>query len=67
MRLTAAHRLRRKLRKLGGKPVVKGEAFPVKQRDREDGGEQDLLYDGEVERARDWAASILDTLGAASG
>ena len=35
MRLTAAHRLRRKLRKLGGKPIAKAETFLVRQRDRE--------------------------------
>ena len=66
MRLTAAHRLQRKLRKLGGKPVAKAETFLVKEREREEEGEQDLLYDGEVDHARDWAASILDRLEAAS-
>lgn len=67
MRLTAAHRLQRKLRKLGGKPVAKAETFLARQRDKEYQGEQDLLYDGEIERARDWAASIFGKLEAASG
>ncbi|MFC2029384.1 flavodoxin family protein [Chloroflexota bacterium] len=67
MRLTAAHKLLRKMRKLGGRQAAKPETFLVKQRDREDEGQHDLLYDGEVERARDWATALLDKLEASSG
>jgi flavodoxin len=67
MRLTAAHKLGRKLRKLGGRPAAKPETFLVKERDREDEGEQDLLYDGEIERAREWATSILANLQTGTG
>lgn len=62
MLMTAAHRLRSKLRKLGGKPVVKAETFLVGERDRELEGEQDLLYPGEIERAKEWAGEILNRL-----
>jgi flavodoxin len=62
MRLTAGNRLRSKLRKLGGKPVVKAETFLVGERDRELEGEQDLLYQGEIERAKEWAGDILNRL-----
>ena len=49
---TAAGRLQNKLRKLGGRPVTKPETFEVVERDGP-------LYDGELERARVWAAGIL--------
>jgi hypothetical protein len=49
---TAAHKLAPRLRKLGGKRVVPPETFHVIDRDGP-------LYEGEIERARTWAASIL--------
>jgi flavodoxin len=49
---TAAHRLARKLGKLGGKQVVPPETFHVVER-------EGPLYDGELERAKEWAAGIL--------
>lgn len=52
-RFTAAKRIDRKLRKLGGKRLVPPETFHVK--DHHEGP----LYDGEIERARTWAESIL--------
>jgi flavodoxin len=51
-RFTAARKLARHLRKLGGRQVVGPETFHVEAR-------EGPLYDGEIERARDWAASIL--------
>jgi flavodoxin len=62
MLLTAAHRLLRKLRKLGGKRVVKPETFLVEKSDLQPDGEIDLLYDGEIERAKEWAVAILKKL-----
>jgi flavodoxin len=53
-RFTAAKRIDRKLRKLGGKRLVAPETFYV-HRDHEG-----PLYDGEIERAKQWAESILD-------
>lgn len=51
-RFTAARRLDRQLRKLGGRRVVAPETFIVE-------GREGPLEDGEVERARQWAESIL--------
>lgn len=56
-RFTAAWRLAQKLRKLGGKRVVRPETFHVVER-------EGPLYDGEIERARAWAASILGRVSA---
>ncbi len=56
-RFTAARRLARKLRKLGGKRVVRPETFHVV-------GREGPPYDGEIERAGAWAASILERVSA---
>lgn len=50
-RFTAAPRLARKLRKLGGKQVGRPETFFV-------AGREGPLFDGELERAGDWAAAL---------
>jgi hypothetical protein len=50
---TASNRLAKKLRKLGGKLVVPPEIFHVMER-------EGPLYEGEIERAQTWAASILE-------
>jgi flavodoxin len=60
-RMTAARRLDRKLRKLGGKRLLAPETFFVK---KEEGYP---LYDGEIERARDWAREIVERLGRQAG
>jgi flavodoxin len=52
-RFTAAKRLDRKLRKLGGKRVVPPETFYVIER-------EGPLYEGEIERAQAWAATIRE-------
>lgn len=52
-RFTAAKRLDGKLRKLGGKRLVAPETFLVHRH------HEGPLYDGEIERARHWAESIL--------
>ena len=52
---TAARKLASRLRKLGGKRVVPPETFHVE-------GREGPLYEGEIERARMWAASILEQL-----
>jgi flavodoxin len=54
---TAAHKLAPRLRKLGGKRVVPPETFHVVDRDGP-------LYEGEIERAHTWAASILQRVEA---
>lgn len=55
-RFTAAKRLARKLRKLGGQRLVKPETFYVE-------GRQGPLYEGELERAGSWARTILQGSG----
>jgi flavodoxin len=52
-RFTAAKRLARMLRKLGGKLILSPETFYVKER-------EGPLYDGELERAKDWGGKILE-------
>jgi flavodoxin len=65
MRMTAAHRLLAKLRKLGGKKVIRPETYLVTRGEAPESGErQDALREGELERARAWAASILARIGA---
>ena len=54
-RFTAARKLARKLRKLGGRRVVPPETFHVVEK-------EGPLYDGEIERAQAWAESILERL-----
>ena len=49
---TAARKLAKRLRKLGGKPIVAPESFHVQDR-------EGPLYDGEIERAKAWAEGIL--------
>lgn len=52
---TAAPRLSKKLRKLGGKQVVRPETFHVMEK-------EGPLYEGELERASHWADSIITRL-----
>jgi flavodoxin len=54
---TAGRRLAKKLRKFGGKQIAPPETFHVV-------GKEGPLYDGELERARLWAESILVQLAA---
>jgi flavodoxin len=56
-RFTAARRLLSKFRKLGGKRVVAPETFHVMEK-------EGPLYDGEIERAREWARLILERIEA---
>jgi flavodoxin len=55
-RFTAAKRIDRKLRKLGGKRLTRPETFHVHRH------HEGPLYDGEIERAQRWADSILEQL-----
>jgi flavodoxin len=63
MRMTAAHRLLPRLKKLGGRRIAKPATFVV-TRGTEPGGEKrrDTLNEGEIERAQTWAAEILAAL-----
>ena len=55
-RFTAAKKLARKLRKLGGKRLVPPETFYVIEK-------EGPLYEGELERAKSWADLILQKAG----
>jgi flavodoxin len=52
-RFTAAKRVDRKLRRLGGKRLVPPETFHVHRH------HEGPLYDGEIERGKAWAETIL--------
>jgi flavodoxin len=52
---TASKRLAKKLRKMGGKLVVPPEIFHVTER-------EGPLYEGELERAQEWAISVFDKI-----
>jgi flavodoxin len=52
---TASKRLARKLKKLGGKSIIKPETFYVMER-------EGPLYEGELDRAREWTWHIVETL-----
>ena len=59
MWMTAAHRLLSELRKLGGKKVVGPETFLVERGKAPESEErQDALREGELERAKAWAADL---------
>ena len=65
MWMTAAHRLLPRLRRLGGAKVVRPETYLVVRGEAPESGErQDTLCEGELERARVWAASVLDRVRA---
>jgi hypothetical protein len=53
-RFTAAKKLDRNLRKLGGKRLVQPETFHVEEH------HEGPLFDGEIERAEAWAQTVLD-------
>jgi len=59
-RMRASPKLLGQLSRLGGKPVAQPETFFIRARNPQKTGEVDLLLEGEIERARQWAAEILD-------
>ena len=65
MWMTAAHRLLPKLRRLGGAKAAPPETYLVSRGEAPESGErQDALHEGELERAKAWAAWILEQIGA---
>ncbi len=56
---TAAKRLARKLRKLGGRQIMPPEIFLVT-------GREGPLYEGELDRARGWSQQILNRFAGVS-
>jgi flavodoxin len=62
-RMRASPKLLDQLRRLGGKPIVPPETFYVRARNPQKAGEIDLLHEGELERARKWADTVLEQSG----
>lgn len=62
--MRASPKLLRQLQKLGGHPIAEPRTFFVKTSSTKQPGEVDLLQEGELERARQWAGEILDKLKA---
>ncbi len=58
----ASPKLLRQLTQLGGKPVARPQTFFVRTGSTQGTGERDLLLEGQIERARDWANEILKQL-----
>jgi flavodoxin len=60
--LRAAPKLLRQLGRLGGKPVAPPQTFFVRTTSPQQPGETDLLLEGQLDQARQWAAHILSQL-----
>ena len=60
--MRASPKLLRQLRGLGGQPVAQPETFFVKTSSAQQSGEVDLLLEGQIVRAKDWAGQILRQL-----
>ncbi|MBN1507878.1 MAG: flavodoxin domain-containing protein [Sedimentisphaerales bacterium] len=58
--MRASPKLLRRLRQLGGRPVAPPQTFYVKTSGTQQPGEVDLLLEGEMERARQWADGLLN-------
>jgi flavodoxin len=58
--MRASPKLLRQLQKLGGNPLAGPRTFFVKTSKTQQSGEVDLLLEGEIEQARQWAGEILD-------
>ncbi len=57
--LRASPKLLGHLRRLGGSPIARPETFFVKTKNPQKSGQIDLLLEGEIDRARGWAAKLL--------
>jgi flavodoxin len=58
--MRASPKLLRQLAGLGGKPIAPPRTFFVRTSSTQRPGEVDLLLEGELDRAREWAAGLLD-------
>jgi flavodoxin len=57
--MRASPKLLRQLRRLGGRPVAEPQTFFVRTSGTQQPGETDLLLEGQIDRAKDWAGEIL--------
>jgi len=58
--MRASPKLLRHLARLGGKPVAPPQTFFVQTKTPQKTGQIDLLLEGELDRARQWAGEVLD-------
>ncbi len=58
----ASPKLLRQLSQLGGKPIARPQTFFVQTGSTQGTGERDLLLEGQIEQARNWANKILEQL-----
>lgn len=63
-RLRAAPKLLNRLTRLGGDPIAQPETFYVHMKNPEKTGDPNLLHGGELDRARQWAARLLQQASA---
>ena len=61
-RMRASPKLLRQLHALGGRPVAPPQTFFVRTSGTQQPGETDLLLNGQIERAKEWANQILRNL-----
>lgn len=62
--LRASPKLLRQLSQLGGKPLARPQTFFVQTHSTQGAGEHDLLLEGQIEQAQEWAGQILKELKA---
>ncbi len=60
--LRASPKLLRRLRRLGGTPIAEPETFFVALRGAPEANGADLLEGGQIDRARQWASSLIGRL-----
>ena len=58
--MRASPKLLDQLNRLGGKPVAPAQTFYVQTRNPQQSGEIDLLLEGEIDRARQWAGKLIE-------
>lgn len=61
--LRASPKLLAHLTRLGGNPIARPQTFYVNTKNPQKTGEIDLLLAGEFERAKEWAAKLLEPSG----
>jgi len=66
-RLRASPKLLRHLTDLGGGPIARPQTFFVKTSNPRKTGQIDLLFEGELDHARKWAAGLLGQANAQQG
>jgi flavodoxin len=57
--MRASPKILRQLRTLGGKPVLPPQTFFVRTSGTQQPAETDLLLEGQLDRAKDWAGQLL--------